>query len=217
MKIKLKDEIRSKQIVIKVGARNSNLSKKQVEEIQATYPHLLLEPIYIETIGDRNRTISLRTIGKTDFFTREIDEMVLSGECRIGIHSAKDLPDPLPKGLELIKLTKGIDPADSLVLRNQETLSKKSIVATSSIRREEMVRKIINDVTFVDIRGTIEERIEKLHRREVDGVVIAEAALIRLGLTQLNRVKLPGPSAPLQGQLAILGRQGDVEIRNYFY
>jgi hydroxymethylbilane synthase len=206
----------SERPLIKVGARASNLSKRQVEEAQAEYPHVLFEPIYMKTVGDLDRTTSLRTLGKTDFFTREIDEMLLRGECRIAIHSAKDLPEPLPQGLELIALTKGVDPSDSLVLREGEQLSKGFVIATSSVRREEMVRALMQDVAFVDIRGTIEERLEKLENGEVDGVVVAEAALIRLGLTCLNRIQLPGETAPLQGRLAILAQEGDIEMRALF-
>ncbi|MCC5832021.1 MAG: hydroxymethylbilane synthase [Chlamydiales bacterium] len=207
---------RSERLSIKVGARDSNLSRRQVEEVQAEYAHLLFEPVYVKTVGDRDRTTSLRILDKTDFFTREIDEMLLRGECRIAIHSAKDLPEPLPKGLELIKLTKGVDPSDSLVMRKGERLSKAFVIATSSVRREEMVRTLTEDLFFVDIRGTIEERLAKLESGEVDGVVIAEAALIRLGLTDLNRIRLPGETAPLQGQLAILARKGDREMHSLF-
>jgi hydroxymethylbilane synthase len=206
----------SERHLIKAGARSSNLSKRQVEEVQVEYPHVRLEPLFVKTIGDFDRITSLRTLDKTDFFTREIDEMLLRGECRIAIHSAKDLPEPLPKGLELIALTKGVDPSDSLVLRTGEVLSKEFVIATSSIRREEMVRALLSEVKFVDIRGTIEERIAKLENKEVDGVVIAEAALIRLGLTHLHRIRLPGETVPYQGRLAILAREGDEQIRALF-
>ncbi len=206
----------SEPFLIKVGARSSTLSRRQVEEVRAEFPYVKFDPIFVKTHGDRDRATSLRALEKTDFFTREIDEMLLRGECRIAIHSAKDLPEPLPKGLELITLTKGVDPSDSLVLRKEEHLSEGFVVATSSVRREEMVREILDDVRFVDIRGTIEERLAKLENKEFDGVVIAEAALIRLGLTRLNRIRLPGETTPLQGRLAILARSGDKEMSSLF-
>lgn len=205
---------------IKVGARNSPLSKRQVEEVYreltSFFPEIVFETLYVKTMGDKDRVTSLRTLDKTDFFTREIDGMTLKGECRIGIHSAKDLPDPLAHGLELIALTKGVDSSDSLVFRPGEGLKKGSKIATSSFRREQSVLDLENEVQFVDIRGTIEERLAKLDRGEVDGVVIAEAALIRLGLTHLNRITLPGETAPLQGRLAIVARQNDEEMRILF-
>lgn len=206
----------SELLLVKIGARDSPLSRKQVEEVQKEYLHLLFDPIYVKTIGDIDRTTSLRTLVKTDFFTREVDEMVLRGECRLGIHSAKDLPEPLPNGLKLVALTKGVDPSDSLVFRDGESLGAGKVVATSSVRREEMVRLLFPDVDFVDIRGTIGERLAKLEKGEVDGVVIAEAALIRLELTYLNRIRLPGDTAPLQGRLAIIAREEDSEAYSLF-
>jgi hydroxymethylbilane synthase len=201
---------------ITVGARNSALSKAQFEEFAAElkqeHPEIILRPIYIETMGDLDKITSLRTLDKTDFFTREIDQMQLRGECRLSVHSAKDLPEPLTKGLVLAKLTKGIDPSDALVLREHERLPQDGLVATSSVRREENVRQLFPHVHFTDIRGTIEERLAKLTNHEVDGVVIAEAALIRLKLTHLNRIRLPGKTTPLQGKLAILARADDQEI-----
>ena len=197
-----------------VGARSSPLSRKQVEEaeaeLRAFYPNVVFHPIFVETIGDKDKVTSLRSLDKTDFFTREIDEMLLRGACRIGIHSAKDLPDPLPMGLKLGALTRGIDPADVLVIR--EAFPEGGRVATSSERREQAVRTLFSHAQFVDIRGTIQERLDHLYNGKVDGVVIAEAALIRLGLTHLTRVRLPGETTPLQGKLAFIIREDDHEL-----
>jgi hydroxymethylbilane synthase len=207
-------------IKITVGARESPLSRVQVqeiwEEIKKNHPEITFEVIYVKTTGDLDQKTSLKTLDKTDFFTKEIDEMVLKGECRIGIHSGKDLPDPLPKGLKLIHLSQGVDPADVLILRKGEQLRPGMKIATSSLRREECVRALQENLTFVDIRGTVGARLEVLERGEVDGVVVAEAALIRLGLTHLHRVKLPGESAPLQGRLACVARENDSEMATLF-
>jgi hydroxymethylbilane synthase len=200
------------------GSRGSPLARAQFKEIQRQVP-FLLEPLWVETIGDREKTISLRSLGKTDFFTKELDEMLFQGAIRIAIHSAKDLPDPLPHGLHLIGLTPPIDSRDALVLRFSESfeaLPRGATIATSSFRREEVVRSLRSDLTFIDLRGTIEERLFKLSTKEADGVVVAEAALIRLELTHLNRIYLPGPTASLQGSLAIVARADDLEVRDLF-
>ncbi len=205
---------------LSISARSSPLSKAQVQEVlklvQHVHPEVSFQPVYVKTTGDCDRTTSLRTLDKTDFFTREVDERVLSGECRVAIHSAKDLPEPLCPGLELVALTRGLDPADVLVLRKGERFEKGAVVATSSVRREEMVRRVESEVRFVDIRGTIEERLAQMDAGKVDGVVIAEAALIRLGLTHLNRIRLPGETTPLQGRLAVLARVGDLAMVEVF-
>lgn len=200
-------------MTILCGARSSNLSRAQVKEFLEEYHFLpaAFEMIWVETTGDLDRETSLRQLGKTDFFTRELDELLLSKKIRLAIHSAKDLPDPLPKGLFLAALTKGQDPRDSLVFF--EPLPPRPKIATSSERREEMVRCLYPKATFMDIRGTIEERVKVVKEGRADGVVIAEAALIRLGLTHLSRVFLPGETAPGQGKLALVIREDDDEMR----
>lgn len=208
---------------ITVGARASKLSQAQVCEVlqllNQFYSEIAFEVLLVDTSGDKDLNTSLRTMDKTDFFTREIDDLILKGMCRVGIHSAKDLPDPLRTGLKRIALTKGIDPSDVLVLRPGEqvnTLPPGSLIATSSERREAQVKALRSDFCFKDIRGTIEQRLSQLDSKKVDGVVIAEAALIRLGLIDLNRIKLPGTTALFQGQLAVVALQDDVEMQTLF-
>lgn len=199
-----------------VGARSSPLSRAQVKEVEKELPpEVSFEMIWMETLGDRDQKTSLRTLGKTDFFTRDLDELLLTGRIRAAIHSAKDLPDPLPEGLSVAALTKGQDPRDCLVY-GSDSMPKKPRIATSSERREESVRQLYPDAIFLDLRGPIHKRLEILERGEADGVVLAEAALIRLGLTHLKREILPGETVPLQGKLAILIREDDDEMRLLF-
>jgi hydroxymethylbilane synthase len=208
---------------IAVGARSSGLSQAQCREVlyelRRDHPDVEFDIQPTLTTGDKDLQTSLRFLGKTDFFTKEIDAMLFNRECRIAIHSAKDLPEPLPEGLKVVALTKGLDPSDTLVMREGvtfETLESGSVIATSSERREEIVRKLRSDLKFCDIRGTIEQRLQKLFDGEVDGVVVAEAALLRLGLDHLKRYKLPGATAQFQGQLAVLAREDDEEMEALF-
>lgn len=208
---------------IRVGARGSNLSKVQVwevfDEIKKHYPELEFVPTWVTTTGDKDQLTSLTTLDKTDFFTKEIDELLLNGEIDIAIHSAKDLPEPLRKGLTVIALTKGLDPSDSLVLRENETLESlpfAGLIGTSSRRREKMIKDLRADLKCVDIRGTIEKRLESLDQKKVDGVIVAECALIRLKLEKRNRIRLEGDTAPLQGQLAVVAREGDEVLHQMF-
>jgi hydroxymethylbilane synthase len=202
-----------------VAARASSLSRAQVQEVLNEFPAEQFECLYLETTGDKDLTTSLRTLDKTNFFTKEIDALQLAGKCRISIHSAKDLPDPLPSGLMLIALTRGQDSSDALVLRENETLlslKKNAAIGTSSERREQAIRALREDFICVDIRGSIDKRLSLLDAQAVDGVVVAEAALIRLQLTHRNRIRLPGSTAPLQGKLAVLARSDDAEMRSLF-
>lgn len=204
---------------IKTGARSSPLSKVQVkevaEELKTHHPELILDPVWAMSPGDRDKETSLRDRGPSDFFTRDLDEMLLAGQIQIAIHSAKDLPVPLRSGLDIVAITRGIDPRDSLVFRDQESLRRGFRIATSSVRREEAVKKLCPDLLFSDLRGTIGERLALLKRGEVDGVVVAEAALIRLKLTHLNRIFLEVETG-LQGKLAVVARENDAEMKRVF-
>ena len=197
---------------IRVGARSSKLSQAQLREFLQEYSFLpfSFQPVLIETKGDKDRETSLRSLQKTDFFTREIDELLLAVEIRLAVHSAKDLPDPLPKGLKLAALTKGVDSRDSLVFFTP--LPQRPCIATSSLRREEALKLLYPEATCIDIRGTIEERLDFLRQKKADGLIVAEAALIRLKLTHLTRVFLPGETTPGQGKLALVIREDDEEM-----
>jgi hydroxymethylbilane synthase len=189
-----------------IGARNSPLSKAQVAEIKKELS-IDFETIFISTIGDLDQKTSLRTLEKTNFFTKELDEMLLTHKIDAAVHSAKDLPDPLPSGLVVCYLSKGLDPRDALVF-NKEPIR---LVATSSKRREESVLKLYPNCKFIDLRGTIHKRLELLDQG-IDGVVVAECALQRLKLTHLNRVFLPEPTTEGQGKLAIVCREEDLHL-----
>lgn len=204
---------------ISVGARGSALSQKQIWEVHRElthyHPHVHFHPTWVTTYGDQDRVTSLRLLEKTDFFTREIDLRQLQGEFRIAIHSAKDLPDLLASGLQLIALTQGVDPSDVLVY-NHDPLPQGAVIGTSSLRREEMMRAWRPDFRCVDIRGTIEERLSQLDVGNFDGIVMAEAALIRLGLIHRRRIKLEGAPAPLQGKLAVVALETDTTMKELF-
>lgn len=200
-----------------VGARDSKLSQVQVEEVltelKQFHPHVKFSPFWVKTTGDKDLKTSLRSLDKTDFFTKELDQMLLEGKIRIAIHSAKDLPEPLPVGLSVVAITKGVDPSDSLVFHE---LPQGAKIGCSSERREKVLLHLRPDFRCVDIRGNIEQRLSLLDQGIVDGVVLAEAALIRLGLTHRRRIQLPGQAAPLQGKLAVVARTDDSEMMELF-
>jgi hydroxymethylbilane synthase len=187
-----------------------------VEEVHQFFPHLSFKIKWVETTGDIDQKTSLRRLEKTDFFTRELDQMLLDQTLDLAVHSAKDLPDPLPRGLKIVAITKGQDPRDCIVLRDGEKLFPGAKIATSSVRREEAAKLLYPDLQFVDLRGTIGERLRKLETGEADGVIVAEAALIRLKMHSRNRIYLPGETAPLQGRLALVAREKDELIFNLF-
>lgn len=209
---------------IRIVARDSKLSQVQVQEVVDQLlvrdPSLLFEKILIKTKGDFDKKQSLKNLDKSDFFTYEIDQLQLQGLADLAIHSRKDLPDPLPQGLQLAAVTCGLDPRDCLVMREGEdffSLPRGSRVASSSLRREKIVRQLRDDLIFVDVRGTIEERLAELMSHHFDAIVMAEAALIRLKYLHLNRIYLEGETAEGQGKLALVIRQDNQELKKFLY
>ena len=208
---------------IKVGARSSKLSIKQIEEvvnaISYHYPHLKFRCFACQTMGDKDQKTSLRDLEKTDFFTREVDSWLLEGKCRIGIHSAKDLPDPIPEGLEVIAITAPLNSEDVIVFHpdiQKDQLPDQLTIATSSFNREKNVKAQIPQAQIIDLRGSIDQRIQKVLAKKADGAVIAKVALMRLGYQDLNMLTLLGSTTPLQGSLAIVARKGDSQMREIF-
>ena len=210
-------------LFIPTGARSSPLSRKQVEEvareIQLYHPHVRLIPQWLETTGDKDKKTPLKEVHQSDFFTKEIDELQIRRNFRISIHSAKDLPKPLREELMIVAITQGVDPRDVLVLpegMSIEDLPYNALIGTSSIRREKALQQLRGDLIAIDIRGTIQERLALLERGKVHALLMAEAALIRLNLTHINRVFLPIEPEPLQGRLAIIARKDDWEMKELF-
>ncbi len=205
-----------------VVARASPLSQAQFwefMEIMRSLPERIIwQPIWIESRGDKDKQKSLWNMGKSDFFTYELDQLLLHRKARVALHSAKDLPEPLPNGLVVAAITAGIESCDVLVLRHGltvKTLPDKAWIGCSCARREEMVRRLRIDFRIKEIRGTIHERLAQLESGAFDGVVMAKAALIRLRLLDhINWIALEGNAAPYQGQLALVIRQEDQAI-NY--
>ncbi len=203
-----------------VGARGSPLSRAQVwevhRELRQYYPLIEFRPTWVVTRGDRDKLFPLSLLkDKTNFFTQEIDELQLQGAFRIAIHSAKDLPEPLEEGLKIVALTEGVDSSD-VVVYNGNTIRFGGRIGTSSLRRRESLLQWRPDLCCIDIRGTIEERLEQLDKAQFDGVVMAEAALIRLSLTHRQRVTLQGGSTPYQGRLAVLALKTDQAMEVLF-
>ena len=108
---------------IRVIARGSRLSRLQVEEVFKNFPELAYEIKYLESYGDKNQQISLLNgEAPADIFTRELDDAIRQGDADIAIHSAKDLPYPLPEDIEVIALFPAFDTTDSLVSRSHKSL-----------------------------------------------------------------------------------------------
>ena len=202
---------------IRVIARGSRLSRLQVEEVFKNFPELAYEIKYLESYGDKNQQISLLNgEAPADIFTRELDDAIRQGDADIAIHSAKDLPYPLPEDIEVIALFPAFDTTDSLVSRDNKKLAELpagSIIGTSSPLRKKGLNELRPDLTIKGIRGCIEERVQQVKDGKYDAAIVATCALKRLGMEDEIAEVLPFPTHPLQGFLAITGKKVKSEER----
>lgn len=197
---------------IRVIARGSRLSRLQVEEVFKNFPELAYEIKYLESYGDKNQQISLLNgEAPADIFTRELDDAIRQGDADIAIHSAKDLPYPLPEDIEVIALFPAFDTTDSLVSRDHKKLAELpagSIIGTSSPLRKKGLNELRPDLTIKGIRGCIEERVQQVKDGKYDAAIVATCALKRLGMEDEIAEVLSFPTHPLQGFLAITALKG---------
>ena len=206
--------------MIKLISRASSLAKIQVTEFQAIFPNLQVEVNFTDTVGDRDlKSCLMAKTVSIDFFTQELDQAVLDGRVDFALHSAKDLPYPMPRGLEVISLLQASDKSDALVSRDGlkfQDLPQGAKLGTSSASRKEQILELRPDLQIVSIRGTIEARIDYVTRGEVDAVIVATCALHRLGLENQISDILPITTHPLQGNLAIVAKINRFDLKELF-
>ncbi|MBI4372548.1 MAG: hydroxymethylbilane synthase [Candidatus Omnitrophica bacterium] len=207
--------------LVKIGTRGSSLALYQAElmraKLSALFPLVEFEFVKIHTKGDMIRHASIGSIGP-GIFTHEIETALLENKIDLAVHSAKDLATDLPEGLEIGSVSDREDPRDCLVARDGKTLNQLPYgarIGTSSLRRRAQLKRLRRDLEICEMRGNIDSRIKKIEAAEYDGLVIAHAGLMRLGLTnfvtQIFDEETFLPQAA-QGALAVEIRKGDSEI-----
>ncbi len=177
-----------KRIII--GTRKSELALWQAhfvkKEIEKKYKSIKVEIKKISTKGDKILDVALSKIGDKGLFTKEIENELLAGTVDIAVHSLKDLPTVLPKGLELAAVTKRHNVEDVLVANKKrvtlEKLPQNAVVATGSLRRASQILHLRPDIKIVDIRGNVQTRLKKFAASKWDGMILARAGLERLKL-----------------------------------
>lgn len=173
----------------------------------------------IRTSGDQVQDRLLAEVGGKGLFTKEIEEALAAGHIDLAVHSAKDMPTVLPKGLVLAAFLPREDPRDVFVSRQARSLHALppgATVGTASLRRQAMVKRLRPDVRVVPLRGNVETRLRKLDDGIADATVLALAGLKRLGLESAVASILDVEEflpAVGQGAIAIETRENDTAIR----
>jgi len=204
-----------------VGSRGSKLALLQTESVIARIrevnPDLDVSVRKIVTTGDRNH----RQLGRTGtaIFVKELEQALLDGRIDIAVHSLKDLPTELPPRLYLLAVTERLDSRDALVAKSKlDKLASGAKIGTGSLRRTIQLMSYRPDLLARPIRGNVDTRLRKVCSGEVDGVIVAAAAMLRLGWKGKITEYLPLEHflpAVGQGTLAIEARLDDKEIVDF--
>ncbi|MFC1467507.1 hydroxymethylbilane synthase [Verrucomicrobiota bacterium] len=211
---------------ITTGTRDSRLavlqSSNALKELNKLFPLFNFELKSFSSPGDRDKQSDLIT-SAPDFFTRDLDDALLSGEIDCAVHSAKDLPDVIRPEIDWFWLPNPEDPRDVIIRREGSDLTRPGAVfGNSSERRGAYIQKFYPNAQIKPIRGNIEERIAKLDAGEYDAILMASAALNRLNLQHRISEWIPAKDLPApegQGYLALTFRKGDARfntIRSLF-
>jgi hydroxymethylbilane synthase len=194
---------------IRVATRGSALARWQAERVVARLG-VAAELVIVTTAGDRDRTRAIHAMGGNGVFVKEVQEAVRRGDADVAVHSAKDLPAETPADLVLAAVPERADARDALVGSRLADLTDGSTVGTGSVRRRAQLAAVRPDLRFAELRGNVPTRVDRA--ADFDAVVVAQAALERLGLTDRAAEVLPVTMMlPMvgQGALAVECRAGD--------
>ncbi len=210
---------------IKIGTRGSQLALWQAHwvksQIEKHHSGIEVEITIISTKGDRVLDVSLPKLGEQGkgLFTKELEDAIFERRVDLAVHSLKDLPTELPNGLGISAICEREDVRDALVarepIRSLSELPVRSVIGTSSLRRQAQLLRARPDLVIEPVRGNVDTRLRKLDEGSFDAIVLAAAGLHRLG--HANRITehlsedfmLPAVG---QGALAIETRADDAVV-----
>jgi hydroxymethylbilane synthase len=210
-------------MILTVGTRGSKLALAQtnrtLQQIKQKRPDVEFKLKVIKTIGDKEHGKPLFAIDCKGIFEKEIDQQVVSGEVDFAVHSLKDVPIVEQQtGTVLAAIPKRDSQCDVFISKGKvllNALPKGAVVGTGSLRRLAEIKFIRPDLDVEPIRGNVDTRIGKVHKGELAGIVIAEAGLERMDITNEITERLPldqFPSAAGQGAIAIVAKEGNTDV-----
>ena len=211
-----------KKIII--GSRGSKLAllyaqKAKDQIIEKT--NLSKNDIEIKSIttkGDKVKNTRLSDIGGKGLFSTEIEKELENKNIDIAVHALKDMPVIETSGLQTDTFLERNDPREILIANNKKKLNDlkvKSIIGTSSFRREFQIKKLRSDLTCKIIRGNVDTRIKKLKNGDYDAIILSYAGIKNLNfeneIAEVFSVQQIIPSAG-QGIIALQCRDIDKDI-----
>lgn len=207
---------------IRIGTRDSELALWQAKTVQKKLEEqgfsTKLTPV--KSKGDLVLDKPLYEFGITGIFTKTLDVAMLADEIDIAVHSMKDVPTLLPKGIVEAAVLKRENPIDLLLHKGLDFLSEKkktepAVIATGSLRRKAQWLSRYPNHELVNLRGNVNTRLRKLNENAWQGAIFAAAGLNRIELKPESAVELDWMiPAPAQGSMLVVAKEKDAYCRN---
>ena len=205
---------------MRLATRGSPLALRQTETVaellRAAHPGLEVEHVIVRTRGDQDASAPLDQIGGQGVFVTEVEAAVADGRADAAVHSAKDMPSLMAPSFVLGAVPPRADPRDALVGCALAALPSGALIATGSARRRAQLAYLRPGLVFSDLRGNMARRVAAAGTGGVTAVVVALAAMERLGwLDQVTDVLDPVDVLPQAGQgaIAVQCRADDEQTR----
>ena len=209
---------------ITIGSRGSKLAllyaqKAKDKIIENT--SLVDEDIIIQSIttkGDEILDTRLSEVGGKGLFSSNIEKELQDKNIDIAVHALKDMPAIETQGLRTDTFLERNDPREILITVDKKKLKElnlKSIIGTSSYRREFQIKKIRPDIICKLIRGNIDTRIKKLKEGKYDAIILSYAGIKYLNFqNEISEIFSADKIIPSAGQgiIALQCREDDYEI-----
>jgi len=212
--------MRKKIIIGSRGSKLALLYAQQAKDRIIENTDLGNEDILIKSIttkGDEVQDIRLSELGGKGLFSSNIEKELQLKNIDIAVHALKDMPANETKGLTTDSFLERNDPREILITKNKKKLidlDQKSIVGTSSYRREFQIKKIRQDLNCKLIRGNVDTRIRKLNEGMYDAIILSYAGIKFLKfeneISEIFSAEEIIPSAG-QGVIALQCRENDDE------
>jgi len=210
---------------IRLGTRGSQLALAQAEivkhKLMMADASLQIDICPIMTQGDKDLKSPLYAIGGKGVFIKELEMALMDNAIDIAVHSLKDMTTTLASGTQLTGFLAAESVWDVLILKQPhqslQDLPQGAILATGSLRRKALLKKLRPDINTVEIRGNVLTRLDKLRTENFQGLLLSEAGLIRLHQTAIISQRLDPTvfcPAPGQGVIALQTHSDKPEIND---
>lgn len=199
---------------LRIGTRDSELALWQAQTVKDRLARRGTETelVPVKSTGDLVLDKPLYELGITGIFTKTLDVALLKGTIDLAVHSMKDVPTALPKGIVKAAVLKRANPLDVLVHKGLDFLNEEGVVATGSLRRKAQWLNRYPLHEIVDLRGNVNTRMQKLRENQWNAAIFAAAGLERIGLLPEEHTPLQWMlPAPAQGAMLVVCRESDTE------